>query len=183
MTHPAIALIKTAFTGKGAQASYGEAVTQQAHALQSAELAEAAGAPDSLIAAAFLHDIGHLLHGLGEDIAEQGIDAVHQDVGADWLARHFGPDVTEPVRLHVAAKRYLCGDNAGYRAGLSPASERSLRLQGGPMDGDERRAFEGNPHWRAAIDLRRWDDAAKIRNKPTPPVGHFMEIVSRCVSG
>src|SRR5262245_37409079 len=96
------------FVEKGRGAYFGEAVTETEHALQSAHLAEAAGVGSELIAAALLHDIGHLLHGLAEDIAERGIDGRHEEGGATWLARHFGQPVADPVRLHVAAKRYLC---------------------------------------------------------------------------
>src|SRR5215472_16930409 len=96
------------FSTRGSAAYFGEPVSQREHALQAAHLAETEGAVDSLVVAALLHDIGHLLHDLPEDIADQGADAHHEDVGHDWLARYFGPEITEPVRLHVEAKRYLC---------------------------------------------------------------------------
>src|SRR5262245_54464919 len=129
--------IQRLFAEAGQGAYFGEAVTQTEHALQCAHLAVAAGAGDELIAAALLHDVGHLLHGLGEDVAQRGIDGRHEDGGADWLGQHFGPAVTGPVRLHVAAKRYLCAVDAAYHAGLSPASQTSLRLQGGPYSAEE----------------------------------------------
>ncbi|HKI32926.1 MAG TPA: HD domain-containing protein [Gemmataceae bacterium] len=161
------------FAVGGADAYFGESVSQAAHALQSAHLAEQAGADDALVVAALLHDVGHLLHGLSEDVAERGIDGRHEQGGADWLARHFGPAVSEPVRLHVAAKRYLCAVEPLYFAGLSPASRRSLDLQGGPFDADGVRAFEAGQHFRDAVRLRRWDDEAKVPGLAVPGLDHY----------
>jgi phosphonate degradation associated HDIG domain protein len=156
------------FEARGQGAYFGEAVTQTEHALQAAHLAASAGAGDALVCAALLHDVGHLLHGLGEDVADRGVDAGHEGGGAAWLARHFGPAVTEPVRLHVAAKRYLCAIEPAYEAGLSPASRQSLRLQGGPMTAAEAAAFERGPHGADAVALRHWDDGAKIPGLTVP---------------
>ena len=156
-------------------------VTQREHALQAAALAEADGQPDALIAAALLHDIGHLVHDLGENPAAEGVDDRHEELGHAWLIRHFGPEVTEPVRLHVAAKRYLCAMEADYFARLSPDSVRSLALQGGPMDAAEVAAFEALSHHSAAVTLRRYDEAAKVPRLETPPVAHFMPVVARCL--
>src|SRR5262249_4343349 len=114
----------TLFREKGNGAYFGEAVTETEHALQCAHLAEQSGAPPELIAAALLHDVGHLLHGLPEDAAERGLDGRHEEEGAAWLRGHFGPAVVDPVRLHVAAKRYLCAVEPDYHAGLSEASRR-----------------------------------------------------------
>ena len=161
------------FAHGGKSAYFGEPVSQIEHALQAAHLAEAAGADAELVAAALLHDVGHLLHGLPETIAEQGIDARHEQGGAAWLERHFGPAVTVPVRLHVAAKRYLCAADPAYHASLSPASSRSLQLQGGPFDAEEVRRFEQQPHARAAVALRRWDDAAKVPGLAVPNLEHY----------
>jgi phosphonate degradation associated HDIG domain protein len=160
--------IFTLFREKGSGAYFGEAVTETEHALQCAHLAERSGAAPELIAAALLHDIGHLLHGLPEDAAERGIDARHEEGGAAWLAGHFGPAVVDPVRLHVAAKRYLCAVEPAYLAGLSEASRRSLRLQGGVMSPDEVRRFEREPWFRSAVAVRRWDDAAKVHGLVVP---------------
>jgi gamma-butyrobetaine dioxygenase len=161
------------FAVGGEAAYFGEAVSEAAHALQSARLAECAGADDALVTAALLHDVGHLLHGLPEDIAERGIDGRHEQGGADWLARHFGPAVSEPVRLHVAAKRYLCAVEPDYLAGLSPASRRSLELQGGPFDAAGVRSFEAEPYFRDAVRLRRWDDEAKVPGLAVPALDHY----------
>ncbi len=165
--------ILTLFRDKGQGAYFGEAVTETEHALQCAHLAERSGAPSHLIAAALLHDVGHLLHGLGEDAAERGIDGRHEEGGAAFLSRHFGAAVVDPVRLHVAAKRYLCAAEPAYLAALSEASRRSLALQGGPMTGGEARRFEAEPGWRDAIAVRRWDDAAKVPGLDVPGLDHY----------
>lgn len=161
------------FRDKGAGAYFGEAVTQTEHALQCAFLAEQSGATSELIAAALLHDIGHLLHGLPEDVAEQGVDGRHEKAGAAWLQRRFGAAVADPVRLHVAAKRYLCAVEPDYASWLSEASQRSLRLQGGPMSIKESTYFEKEPWFRAAVFVRRWDDAAKIAGLTVPGLEHY----------
>lgn len=161
------------FETGGNSAYFGEPVSQTEHALQTAHLAETEGAPDSLVVAALLHDVGHLLHGLPETIAERGIDGRHEAGGSDWLARHFGPAVCDPVRLHVAAKRYLCATDPEYLALLSPASQKSLELQGGPFDAAGARAFEAEPFYREAVRLRHWDDRAKIPKLAVPPLGHY----------
>ena len=127
------ATIEGLFATRGRALYFGEAVSEAEHALQSAALARADGAGDTLVVAALLHDVGHLLHGLGEDLAERGLDGRHEEVGHAWLSDYFGPAVAEPVRLHVAAKRYLCAVEPAYLTGLSPASRQSLGLQGGPF--------------------------------------------------
>jgi gamma-butyrobetaine dioxygenase len=161
------------FREKGQGAYFGEAVTETEHALQCAYQAEQFGAAPELIAAALLHDVGHLLHGLPEDIAERGIDGRHEEEGAAWLAQHFAPAVVGPVRLHVAAKRYLCAVEPAYCTGLSEASRRSLLLQGGPMSAAEVSRFEQEPCFRAAVLVRRWDDAAKVPGLVVPGVEHY----------
>jgi len=150
------------FATKGHEAYVGEPVSQLEHALQAAHYAEQASAGDELVAAALLHDIGHLLHKLPEDAADHGVDTRHEMIGQAWLARHFGPGVTEPIRLHVPAKRYLCATDSTYQAQLSAASLQSLALQGGPFGPQELAEFEQNPFFRDALALRRWDDLAKV---------------------
>jgi len=138
--------------------NYGEGVTQLEHAVQCAALAQAQGATDSLVAAALLHDIGHLL--VSEDDATAQDDR-HEIAGAQALKDLFDETVRGPIALHVAAKRYLCFKQAGYFQALSPASQASLVLQGGPFDPAEAAAFERLRHWPDAVALRRFDDTGK----------------------
>jgi gamma-butyrobetaine dioxygenase len=168
------------FETRGQRDYLGEPVSQLEHALQTAQLAAAEGASDALVAAALLHDIGHLL-GPEENPAERGIDAVHEESGGAWLASRFGPEVTEPVRLHVAAKRYLCAADPAYQAALSPASVHSLQLQGGPFDAEQVRQFEENPYHQGAVRLRRWDDAAKIPGLTVPGVRSYAGTLRRVI--
>src|SRR5262249_49953725 len=116
-----VKLVLRLFKERGDAAYLGEPVSQTEHALQAARAAERAGAAAALVAAALLHDVGHLLHDLPEDCARAGIDDAHEERGGRWLGRHFGPDVVEPVRLHVAAKRYLCASDPTYLGRLSEA--------------------------------------------------------------
>jgi [1-hydroxy-2-(trimethylamino)ethyl]phosphonate dioxygenase len=165
------------FCHKGHAAYFGEAVSQIAHALQTAHLAETAGASNALIVAALLHDVGHLLHGLSESIDQAGVDARHEDGGAAWLAKRFGPSVVDPVRLHVAAKRFLCATEPRYLDQLSPASLRSLALQGGPMNPAEIGAFQAEPFHLEAVALRRWDDHAKVPGLYVPGLEHYRQLL------
>lgn len=165
------------FAERGGSEYGGEAVTQIEHALQSALFAEQSGAAPSLIVAALLHDLGHLLHQLPDDAPDHGIDDRHEHLAAHWLQRRFGPEVYEPVLLHVDAKRYLCGAEPEYMGRLSGPSLVSLRLQGGPMDAAEQAEFRRRPHFAAAVALRRFDDAAKVPHLPTPPLEHFAALI------
>ncbi len=157
----------------GGMAYHGEAVTQLQHALQCAHLAEKANAQPALVAAALLHDIGHLVHHLGEDAAVRGIDDRHEHRGAGLIQRVFPPSVSEPVRLHVQAKRYLCAIDHSYLQGLSPASLQSLQLQGGVMSATDALSFMARPYATAALQLRRWDDGAKDPQAHPPPLEHY----------
>jgi phosphonate degradation associated HDIG domain protein len=170
--------IRRLFEKNGASQYGGEAVTQLEHALQAATLAEADGADAELIAAALLHDIGHLLHDLPEDAPDDGIDDVHELRAHKWLREHFGPAVTEPIRLHVDAKRYLCALEPAYRATLSAPSLQSMELQGGAFRIDEARQFEQRPFCEQGTRLRRWDDLAKIAGRVTPNLDHFLSYVA-----
>ncbi|MER7767710.1 TauD/TfdA family dioxygenase [Kitasatospora sp. NPDC096140] len=178
--HRAAALDAVAglFAGEGAGEYLGEEVTMAEHMLQAAAAAEAAGAPDHLVAAALLHDVGHFQGALhGRDLM-QANDNRHSDTGADWLARWFGPEVTEPVRLHVAAKRYLCAVEPGYRDRLSAASEYTLSVQGGPMSDAEAAAFAELPGAVDAVAVRRWDEQAKVAGAPTPGFDHYRPLLA-----
>ena len=168
--------IRDLFSERG-HLAYGEGVSELQHALQAASLAQKDNAPHSLIVAALLHDIGHLLHGLSEDVAEQGIDGHHERIGEKWLEKYFGPEISQPVRLHVAAKRYQCTVNPDYLAQLSPASAKSFILQGDKMNEDEVSAFEKNPFFRDSLQLRTWDDHAKDPEMETPLLEHYLPLV------
>lgn len=160
---------------------YGEGVSQLEHALQCAAFAERDGASNALVVAALLHDIGHLLHDLPEDVADQGIDTQHESIGSVWLSQHFGPEVSEPVRMHVAAKRYLAATEAGYFDLLSDASKLSLKLQGGPMSPEEVKAFRAERYFADAVRLRRWDEEGKIVGYKGPDTAHFESAIMACM--
>ena len=165
--------IEELFATRGAGQYGGEVVTQLEHALQAATRARRDGAPAADVAAALLHDLGHLLHDFGEDCVAEGIDDTHEVLGVRFLGKYFTPEVVEPIRLHVTAKRYFCAVEPGYAETLSPASVASLALQGGSMSRPEVVLFEAHPHFRAALALRRRDDDAKIPDWPTPPFADF----------
>jgi len=174
--------IVAVFDHRGGEAYLGEKVSMRDHMLQAAYRAERSGASDEVVVAAFLHDIGHLVNVAADD--QRGdpgeleqVDFVHEEAGAQWLSAGFGPAVTEPVRLHVAAKRYLCAVEPTYFAALSPASIHTLGLQGGPMNADEVAAFAASPHAEAAVALRRFDDAGKREGDHTLDLEHFLPLL------
>lgn len=154
---------------------YDEVVSQTEHAAQAAALARADGASNELQVAALLHDLGHLLGGRAESSSDR--DLHHEDVGARLLSRWFGPEVVEPIRHHVAAKRYLCAVEPGYHATLSPASVSSLQLQGGVMSPAEAEEFERTDGAMDAAQLRRWDDLAKEPGRRVPDVRAYLPII------
>ncbi len=168
------------FAGPGARGYLGEAVTIGVHMRQAGALAEAAGAPAPLVAAALLHDVGHLRNepqgGPGGSSPRESA-ARHGDAGARWLSHWFGEAVTEPVRLHVAAKRYLCATEPGDFELLSQESVRTLALQGGPMTPVQAAAFEALPFARDAVAVRRWDDEAKDPAVTPPAFTHFEPLL------
>ena len=167
--------LRELFEGPGTDGYLGEDVSQAEHMLQAAALAEDDGAPTELVIAALLHDVGHFTGPLTGDDLMGGTDNRHSDVAADWLARWFGPSVTEPIRLHVAAKRYLCAVDPAYVGLLSEASRYTLGVQGGPMSPEELAAFEAEPYAGDAVRLRRWDDAAKDAGRDVPPFGLYQQ--------
>jgi gamma-butyrobetaine dioxygenase len=169
------------FTAFGVSAYAGEPVTLQDHMLQTAAAAERDGASDDVVAAALLHDYGHLI-AADEGAAERGVDTQHEELGFAYLADHFPAEVVEPVRLHVAAKRYLCAVDTAYLDILSPASRRSLALQGGPMSELEVEAFRMSDHAQQACLLRRYDDAAKEPGGETPPLAHYRAVLERVLT-
>ncbi len=173
----AVRAITGLFASEGAKEYLGEPVSQASHMLQAAALAERDRAGDALIAAALLHDVGHFAGMLAGHDLMPGTDSRHGENGAAWLSQWFGAEVTEPVRLHVAAKRYLCATEPDYAAALSPASVYTLGVQGGPMRGEELAEFEANPYAAAAIRVRRWDDAAKDPAARPPALDHFTNVL------
>lgn len=160
---------------------YGEDVTELQHALQCAMLARRAGEPAHIVAACLLHDYGHLLHDLGEDIADHGVDARHEELGASHLSKVLIPEVVEPIRLHVDAKRFRCWRQPKYFEGLSAASQRSLQLQGGVMTEAEAAAFVQHRYAEAALWLRHYDDAAKVKDLATPPLENYRTLLEAFV--
>jgi phosphonate degradation associated HDIG domain protein len=168
-----VAHIITLFRTHGGADYGGEAVSQLAHALQTAWLAEQQGYESAMIVAALLHDLGHMLHKLTPGYLERGLDDRHETLGAHWLSQYFGPQVTMPIQLHVAAKRYLCATEPTYLATLSPMSVRSLAVQGGPLTTAQAQWFIAGRFARQAVILRRWDEQAKVPDLPTPDLDHF----------
>jgi len=169
----AVETIGELFASPAARDHLGEPVPIGEHMRQAGALAEAAGVEGALVAAALLHDIGHLLGDSTEDR--------HGEAGARWLSQWFGTTVTEPVRLHVPAKRYLTGADADYLGLLSAESVRTLSLQGGPMTAAEVTAFEELPFFRDAVAVRRWDDQAKDPTVTAPPFAHFAPLLEPLV--
>jgi [1-hydroxy-2-(trimethylamino)ethyl]phosphonate dioxygenase len=165
------------YGARGGGAYFGERLTITEHGLQAAWFAAHESAPETLIIAALLHDIGHLLEAVPEDLAEWTSDAHHEQIGGRWLARRFGPEISEPVRLHVPAKRYLCATDARYAGQLSDASVHTLRLQGGPMSVEETRRFESERYFREAVRVRLWDDQGKVAGLKTPLLQEYLGML------
>ena len=157
-----------------------EAVSQLEHALQCATLAKTSNATPELITASLLHDFGHLVHNLGEDAAERGIDDRHEYRALGYLKTIFSDAVTEPIRMHVNAKRYLCAVNKEYWDSLSPASKTSLELQGGIFSSREVKEFISQPYAEDAVKLRIWDDMAKVEGLVTPELEYFIIFIKAC---
>jgi [1-hydroxy-2-(trimethylamino)ethyl]phosphonate dioxygenase len=181
MSANVIDLIADIFERRGVEAYLGEAVTVAEHMLQTATLAQAEGASDTLVAAALLHDIGHFTSEFSEYSPDDTRDKFHEVAGARVLEAYFPSAVTEPVRLHVAAKRYLCSSDQTYHDKLSEASKHSLSLQGGPMSASEMAAFRSLDHHEDALRLRRWDDEGKMTGLRTKAFDEFRPLLQRVV--
>lgn len=174
-----VAFLTRLYAERGSD-NYEEDITQSQHALQSAALAEADGASAAMVVAALLHDVGHLVQTEGE--MDFGRDDHHERIAVALLSAWFGAGVTEPIALHVAAKRYLVATDPAYADGLSAASVASLVLQGGPMDAAEQAAFDALPGAADACRLRRWDDLAKDPDAVTPPWEHYEPLMLELAS-
>ena len=149
------------------------------HALQTAWCAERAAASPSLVCACFLHDLGHVL----ANESEPGHDssASHDALAAEGLRGLFDVSVTDPIRLHVHAKRYLCYTHADYARSLSSGAKRSLERQGGALSPAEARAFMLEPYALDAVNLRLWDDRAHQPGVETPSLAHYAAMLRTCV--
>lgn len=170
-----VGFILDLFAQRGAEEYMGESVSMAQHMEQSAACAVADAAPDDLVIASLLHDIGHFVGDFPIDSLENGIDNYHEEIGARFLEPYYPSSVTEPIRLHVAAKKYLCAVDDHYFENLSPASKQSLQVQGGPMEKTEIDIFKANYHHQAAIKVRLYDDDGKVAGLDIKPVGSYRE--------
>jgi len=176
-----VAFLGDIFARRGGEEYLGEPVTMAQHMLQGAYFAETEGEDEVIIVAALLHDIGHFTSEFGTFSMADTADKYHEEAGAAVLEKFFPPIVTECVRQHVAAKRYLCATDASYFAKLSDASIHSLNLQGGAMDDTEVAAFQKHPHLDALVKVRHFDDRGKVAGLKTPDFAHYAPMVQRVV--
>ena len=176
-----VAFIADIFERRGGEEYLGEPVTMAQHMLQGAHFAETAGEREEIIVAALLHDIGHFTSEFGTFSMDDTQDRFHEEAGARVLERFFPSIVTDCVRHHVAAKRYLCATRPDYFRRLSEASVHSLNLQGGPMNADEVVAFERNPNLKDIVKVRHYDEAGKEPDLAIRPFSHYAPMVQRVV--
>ena len=176
-----VAFLEDIFERRGGEEYLGEPVTMAEHMLQGATIAEQNDQPEIIIVSALLHDIGHFTSEFGMFSMDDTEDRFHEDAGAEILEDFFPTLVTDCVRYHVAAKRYLCATRPSYFDRLSEASVHSLNLQGGPMDDAEVKEFEKNPNLKEIIAVRFLDEAGKHADMETPPFSHFAPMVQRIV--
>lgn len=178
-----VAFLEDIFERRGGEEYLGEPVTMAEHMLQGATIAEQNGQSEEIIVAALLHDIGHFTSEFGTFSMDDTEDKFHEEAGAKVLEAFFPSIVTDCVRYHVAAKRYLCATKPEYLNRLSEASVHSLNLQGGPMNDDEVAEFQKNPNIKEIVQVRYLDDAGKHADMETPPFAHFASMVQRVVDG
>ena len=165
----------------GAEEYLGEPVTMAQHMLQGASLAVQQGMSDAVVAGALLHDIGHFTSEFGTFAMTDTHDRQHEVFGAKVLTPFFPEKVTQCVRHHVSAKRYLCATQPDYFDKLSPASVHSLLLQGGPMSNEEVAEFAANPHLEDIIQIRLLDDAGKVADMETYDFTYFKSMLQTLV--
>ncbi len=171
--------IHSLFDEYGADAYFGEEVTIAEHMLQAAHFAKKSGAEETLIVATLLHDVGHLNNEFGDNYIDQRVDNLHENAGSIMLSSFFSDAITKPIRLHVAAKKYLCATTPAYYENLSDASKRTLKFQGGAMNEAEKREFESNKYSEAAVKLRHWDDAGKVPGLRIAGLEHYHAMIDR----
>lgn len=176
-----VAFLGDIFARRGGEEYLGEPVTMAQHMLQGATIAEQNGLPEEIIVGALLHDIGHFTSEFGTYHPDDTEDRHHEDAGEAVLAPFFPPVITDCVKYHVAAKRYLCATKPEYFARLSPASVHTLELQGGPMSAEEVAEFEANPNLKEIVQVRYLDEAGKCADMETPSFDHFAPMVQRMV--
>lgn len=176
-----VAFIGDIFDRRGDEEYLGEPVTMTEHMLQGATIAEANGQPEEIIVGALLHDIGHFTSEFGTFSMDDTEDRFHEEAGAEVLEQFFPSVITDCVRYHVAAKRYLCATRPEYFNRLSEASIHSLNLQGGPMNTEEVAEMEKNPNLKQIIAVRYLDEAGKRADMETPDYWHFAPMVQRMV--
>tara|TARA_Y100000758_G_scaffold250977_1_gene187301 strand:- start:637 stop:1200 length:564 start_codon:yes stop_codon:yes gene_type:complete len=180
-SHNIVNYIEDIFDRRGAESYLGEDVTMSQHMLQAAQCAEKSGADGSLIVAALLHDIGHYKNEIPETALAKGKNNYHEEAGANFLEDYFPISVIEPIRQHVAAKRYLCAVKSDYFDRLSPASVHTLNLQGGPMNQEEVKEFEKNDYLEQCINLRYWDEDAKDPDRVCPSFASYRALIESLV--
>ena len=176
-----VQFLQDIFERRGGEEYLGEPVTMAEHMLQGATIAEQTGMDEIIVVAALLHDVGHFTSEFGMFTMDDTEDRLHEEAGAQVLSAFFPTLVTDCVRYHVAAKRYLCATKPEYFERLSEASVHSLNLQGGPMSDDEVTEFEKNPNLKQIIQVRYLDEAGKRADMVTPDFSHFAPMVQRVV--
>lgn len=169
--------IDVMFNSAKAEEYLGEDITLVEHMVQCADLAASDDAPNWLIVAALLHDVGHMLVNDAQEAQDAGEDRHHDEIGAEWIAQRFPNNVVEAVRLHVDAKKFLVATDSEYFKKLSEASRLTLRIQGGALTAEQCVRFLELPFAREAIQLRLWDDAAKVRGKTNTSLERFRAAV------
>jgi phosphonate degradation associated HDIG domain protein len=171
--------IMNLYEGYGGAEYAGEKVSQLEHMAQAAQLAEEQGYDEEVILAAFLHDIGHISEAAKGENEMDGFGIKdHEELGAEFLKeKGFSKKVVRLVESHVEAKRYLTIKDPSYYGQLSEASKKTLDYQGGPMTEEEAAAFEQYPLFSLIIQMRKWDELAKIENKPLPDLQHYRTMM------
>ncbi|HEY4966290.1 MAG TPA: HDIG domain-containing metalloprotein [Puia sp.] len=167
------------YTIHGHEEYSGEKVSQLEHMVQAAQLARSQGFDDEVVLAAFLHDIGHIAEKLSESNAmgAYGIKD-HETLGAEFLSeRGFSDRLIRLVASHVVAKRYLTRREDGYYDKLSEASKKTLEYQGGPLTDAEADTMEKDPLFKEIIQMRRWDEEAKLEHQPIPSLEIFKKLI------